>query len=460
MSEQSNIGKGFLKDKLGAYQVDPPVSVWNAVSDSLGGRNKRRLYVLLLATAASVALAITLGINFFGPEQVETDSLGTVSQDFPPAHSEPSSVANVPSSTETLEPSGVVVADAEPATLAVVFNEKQIRKNETLRDKVSEAMVSIASEEASGEPGDEIEVASVEPEIEVIDISPDTLHLMSLDPGDNLPLDQVPSFELDHKRDPRWMLGAVMSPLYSFRDADGQAMGGGTEYESGLLAYSGGINVSYRGKSRLAIESGIHFSKMGISIGAPGIHLFDRSDRSYEFAPMYDASNSPELIAITNSIGNIVTKSGDVVVNGYKLNAEYGQEALTNSDAVNSTQVAEQGIEQHLDYLEVPVNLRYTVVDRAFELQLVGGMSTNFLVDNRVTMETASGPTEIGYLTNIRSVNYSGNAGLGMIYHLHEKISFLLEPTFRYFLNSVNDESLPSTRPYALGIYTGISYTF
>lgn len=457
MSEQSNIGKGFLKDKLGAYQVNPPESVWNSISASLGGRNNRRLYVLLLATAASVALAITLGINFFGPEQVETDSLGTVSQDFEPEQSEPSSAANVPSSIEIHEQSGLAVEDAEPGTLAVVSKEKQIKKKETLRDKVNEAIVSIASEEESGIPDDGIEVASVESEIEVIDPSPDTLHVLSLDPGENLPLDQVPSFELDNKRDPRWMLGAVMSPLYSFRDADGQAIGGGTEYESGLLAYSGGINVSYRGKSRLAIETGIHFSKMGISIGAPGIHLFDRS---YEFAPMYDASNSPELIAITNSIGNIVTKSGDVVVNGYKLNAEYGQEALTNSDVVNSTQVAEQGIEQHLDYLEVPVNLRYTVVDRAFELQLVGGMSTNFLVDNRVTMETASGPTEIGYLTNIRSVNYSGNAGLGMIYHLHEKFSFLLEPTFRYFLNSVNDETLPSTRPYALGIYTGISYTF
>jgi predicted SPOUT superfamily RNA methylase MTH1 len=122
--------------------------------------------------------------------------------------------------------------------------------------------------------------------------------------------------------------------------------------------------------------------------------------------------------------------------------------------------VAEHGIEQHLEYLEVPFNLRYTVVDRTFELQVVGGLSTNFLVHNTVTMETASGDTDIGYLTNIRSVNYSGNAGIGMIYHIHRRFSLLLEPRFRYFLNSVNDPSLPATRPYALGIYTGINYTF
>ena len=102
------------------------------------------------------------------------------------------------------------------------------------------------------------------------------------------------------------------------------------------------------------------------------------------------------------------------------------------------------------------LTLRYTLVDRTFELQLVGGMSTNFLVNNYVTMETSEGATEIGYLTNIRSVNYSGNAGLGMIYHIRDQFSLHLEPRFRYFLNSVNDATLPSTRPYTLGIFTGL----
>jgi hypothetical protein len=235
-------------------------------------------------------------------------------------------------------------------------------------------------------------------------------------------------------------------------------MAPGTEYESGLISYAGGINVSYRGKARLAIESGIHFTKMGIAIGAPGIQLFNKAELDAVF--MQETSNSPELIAITNSIGNIVTASGDVVVNGYMLNARYGEAAISNPEVGDFVQVAEQGIEQHLDYLEVPFNLRYTLIDRAFELQVVGGLSTNFLINNTVTMETSSGETNIGYLTNIRNINYSGNAGVGMIYHIHRRFSFLLEPRFRYFLNSVNDQSLPATRPYTLGIYTGINYTF
>jgi hypothetical protein len=104
--------------------------------------------------------------------------------------------------------------------------------------------------------------------------------------------------------------------------------------------------------------------------------------------------------------------------------------------------------------------VRYTVVDRTLELQLIGGLSTNFLVNNSVTMDTPDGPEEIGYLSNIREVNYSGNAGLGILYHIHDRFSLRLEPRFRYFLHSVNDETLPSTRPYSVGFYTGLNYTF
>jgi len=461
MSDQLNSRKGFLKEKLGGYQVDPPESTWNSISASLGGRNRKRGFVILFATAASIALALTVGISYFGSRSTEQlsevdhpfeskDALKTTEQPLPESQSGNDNATDI----------------------------SHAKRGEKLQDKVVETMATMAVEvnlayqepESDPEPESDSEPES-DPELETLltfDVPSDSsrvaLHqeadtavFLTLDSGEDLPLDQFPEFDAAKKRDPRWMLGAVMSPLYSYRDADVEAMAGGTEYESGLVSYAGGINVSYRGNSRLAIESGIHFNKMGIAIGAPGIQIFESS---FDFAPNREVASSPELIAITNSVGNIVTESGQVIVNGYKLNAEYGANAISNSVIADLGQVAEQGIEQHLDYLEVPVNLRYTVVDRTFELQLVGGMSTNFLVNNYVTMETASGTADIGYLTNIRSVNYSGNAGIGMIYHIHERFSLLLEPRFRYFLNSVNDSSLPSTRPYALGLYTGISYTF
>jgi len=450
MSDHLNSGKGFLKEKLGAFQVDPPESTWNSISASLGGRNRKRTFIILFATAASIALALTVGINYFGSQ-----SPGLLSEAEDPFESKDGS-------TTSERP----LSDPQSGNDGTRGISQAIRAEE-LQDKVTKTMEMMAAEiPAENEDTGDVSHAYQEPEtdtelesLHTFDIpqEADTVVFLTLDAGEDLPLDPFPEFDAAKKRDPRWMLGAVMSPLYNYRDADMEAMSGGTEFESGLVSYAGGINVSYRGNSRLAFESGIHFNKMGISIGAPGIQLFENS---FDFAPPREVANSPELIAITNSVGNIVTESGQVIVNGYKLNAQYGADALLDSEIANAGQVAEQGIEQHLDYLEVPFNLRYSVVDRAFELQLVGGISTNFLVNNYVTMETASGTADIGYLTNVRSVNYSGNAGVGMIYHIHERFSLLLEPRFRYFLNSVNDASLPKTRPYAVGLYTGISYTF
>ena len=60
-------------------------------------------------------------------------------------------------------------------------------------------------------------------------------------------------------------------------------MAGASEFESGTVAYAGGVHVSYRTASRLAIETGIFYNKMGISIGAPGIQL---SNESFNFSPL------------------------------------------------------------------------------------------------------------------------------------------------------------------------------
>lgn len=223
-----------------------------------------------------------------------------------------------------------------------------------------------------------------------------------------------------------------------------------------MLSYSTGVHVRYRRNSRLAFETGIYYNRTGIAIGAPGIQVFNQR---YDAMIFGAGSEQAEIKTVNNSVGNIVAYSGDIYMNGYKISAE-NSVATAPGDVLTPLQTSESGIQQHLDYLEIPFNLRYSIVDRTFELQLVGGMSSNFLIANYVTVETSSGREEIGYLSNVNTVNYSGNAGLGMIYHMSRNLSLMLEPRFRYFLNSVNDSSLPSTRPYSVGFYTGLSYTF
>lgn len=513
---EKDYSKGFLKEKFAAHHVEPPESVWTNISSRLGGRNRRGLVIIVLSAAATIALAITLGITYFGnrvpdqavnlpadqgtfeqqpglvtPGESAGERMGEYSRHLADegrtGEAEDGAGRDLQAGREGAQ-TGRLERKVEGILEKLEPREKMTRQEVLLPGEQGERSVLAEPADAGDmaeEPGADLQPepgidagADLQPEPEV-DAGTDLLQEVEEDQGTDLSLetekepgpDVVPEAKEDQgterlqegewaddegKRKARWIVGAAMSPLYSFRDAEAGAAGGFEDFESGLVAYAGGVHVSYHAAKRVAIETGLFFNKMGVSIGASGIRMFNSS---VDNSPLEGASDRSNWVAVNNSIGNIVSKSGDIYVNEYKLSStnETGYYTeLNNQDVV----VANEGIRQHLDYLELPLNVRYTMVDRTFELQLVGGMSTNFLIQNYITRDTPSGPEEVGYLTNVRSVNYSGNAGLGMIYHLHKQISLRLEPRFRYFLNSVNDGTLPATRPYSLGLYTGFTYTF
>lgn len=464
MSEQTDMNRGFLKEKLGNYQVDPPEQVWNSISGQIAnGRKRRGMYILLLATAASIALAITLGVHFFGPDlprqqssleerRVEGEVLENNKLEVRPAQS-PGLSENQENQEEpeTQEEQDEVMNFSRESRPVLADNQMDRGEGEIFEiQQENEGPVLISRADPVLQDMDSTFVSPVDPEPlndPVAQLEPDTSGALLTDP--------FPIMEPEKKKDPRWMVGAAVSPLYSYRDAEDVAMPSNAA-ESGLLSYSTGVSVSYRRNSRLAFETGIYYNRTGIAIGAPGIRIFSQRYDAMVFGP---GSELADIATVSNSVGNIVAHSGDIYMNGYKLSAENGSNDLAG-EVLEEVQASESGIQQHLDFLELPFNLRYSVIDRTIELQLVGGMSTNFLVGNSVTRDGASGREEIGYLSNVNTVNYSGNAGLGMIYHMGSKLNLILEPRFRYFINSVNDATLPSTRPYSLGFYTGLSYTF
>ena len=459
MNDQSDMNRGFLKEKLGAYRADPPGKVWEEISAQLGkGRNRKGVYVLLLA-AASLALALTLGIHFFGPDV----SRQPVSREELPPDSSPQQVDSGADKTVATP----ATSPEESPRRGPVVALKQDKRNEPLR--VATPVVEPgpeAGQETKGEAPRGVEVETL-PETRPLAIAETGLEaeldaareeekeMIRLDSAVESDTEPFPFVEPDGGKASRWTVGASVSPLYSYRDAASVSVPAGTA-ESGILSYSTGVHVSYRRNSRLAIETGVYYNKTGLSIGAPGIRVFSKR---LDYMNYGTGSQEALITTISNTVGNIVAYSGDIYMNGYKINAENGPAAYDNM-VPSVVESSESGIQQHLDYLEVPFNLRYSVIDRTIELQLVGGISTNFLVGNYVTADGASGPEDIGYLSNINKFNYSGNAGLGMIYHMGGKLSLMVEPRFRYFLNSVNDSSLPATRPYSIGLYTGLSLTF
>jgi hypothetical protein len=98
-------------------------------------------------------------------------------------------------------------------------------------------------------------------------------------------------------------------------------------------------------------------------------------------------------------------------------------------------------------------------VDKRFGVDLIGGVSSLFLVDNAVLLESNELITEVGEANNINSMNFSANFGMGLNYKFSPKIQINVEPVFKYQLNTFSNVS-GNFRPYSIGVYSGFSFRF
>ena len=113
---------------------------------------------------------------------------------------------------------------------------------------------------------------------------------------------------------------------------------------------------------------------------------------------------------------------------------------------------------QNFDYLEVPLVLKYKIVDRKFDFSISGGVITNILVGNEVKFHQDGTDTKIGKTENIRQVNYIGSVGLGLDYPVGTELAISIEPRFRYYMNAIDRSSKLDVHPYSFGLFAGISY--
>jgi len=115
-------------------------------------------------------------------------------------------------------------------------------------------------------------------------------------------------------------------------------------------------------------------------------------------------------------------------------------------------------LNQKMGFIEVPVELEYNLIDKKFELNIIGGASTLFLDENSISLNSGNS-TAMGEASNLNEISFSTNIGLGLDYNLSEKFKLNLEPMLKYQLNTFNSAS-SENQPYYLGIYSGFSYKF
>lgn len=258
-----------------------------------------------------------------------------------------------------------------------------------------------------------------------------------------------------NKMSNKWSIGALATPAYysKFSFDNNDASKDLIKSEKAAASYSGGVAFSYIVNKRISVQTGLYYSYLsqkvtGISSYA-GFHKYYDAKAGSAFMVK---TSSGIITSDNNDIYLMDNTSGSRVITGYTLDVFDPYKA--NLKYIDNT------ILQNFNYLEIPFLVRYKIIDRKMDFDLVGGLSYNMLVNNSAYSMSGGVKYYIGPTVGLSPVTFSSSLGIGMVYSLSKKISLNLEPTFRYYITPLGGLAGSSIHPYSFGILSGLFYKF
>ncbi|WP_396636162.1 outer membrane beta-barrel protein [Maribacter sp. R77961] len=250
--------------------------------------------------------------------------------------------------------------------------------------------------------------------------------------------------EVAEKNTKKWSAGPSVAPVYFNAIGEGSSVHSifVPNSKSGNINLSYGLSVAYEISPKLTVRSGVHKVDYG----------YDTNDVAFSSSLVASTNGQIDNIDYSATSKNLVVSSRK----GGSASAVVSNEAI---DVAAQNPERDGVMSQQLGYVEVPVELNYALVDNKFGVNLIGGISSLFLVDNSVALTSGSLTTEMGEANNVNDLNFSANVGLGVNYKFSPKVQLNLEPMFKYQLNTFS-ETDGTFNPYSLGIYSGLSFRF
>ncbi len=475
-----------FKDRLKDYQETPEERVWESISASLDKKKSRRRVIPLWWRLGGIAAALALLIYVFLPAGSEVPASEVTDSEKPAAIEESATPGNR-QSADTLEDQNAVVEQGEnateisggipqqPAETTKIVRQEAASKigagkaeenriltgNTELEPKANQALANRDTEESS-DPKRTIgnEVKEAETRIAKNDVL--IARAGEQNPKNpDVPQEAVVATEKEKKSifealeeqeeeaiaeatSGRWSVGPMVAPVYFNTLTEGSPIHSNfvANSKSGNVNLSYGVAVSYQITDKLSVRSGLH-----------------RVDYGYDTDEIRFSSS---LTASTSTlIDNIDydTNSRTLVVESQASRGTQ-ESAAFDANEVNAPSPAREGrMVQDFGYLEVPMELQYNLIDKKLGVNLIGGLSSLFLMENSVTLVADDAATSMGEANNINEVNFSTNVGLGLYYRFTPKMQLNLEPMFKYQLNTFS-ESAGNFQPFSVGVYSGLSFKF
>ena len=474
MKEDLNMDK-VIREKLESFSAEPPVHVWNNIQEELAGkRRKRRMaYIGWVAAAAVVVFAFIAGWMMNEKSMPLQETLVEKQ-------------ANAPVEKQEIISSGeqdhISVPDEQKETEFAAADEKapilpeknkaentaKIIKNKentktTLNENVIlarnttfeilETKTKVSFDSRSAELA-ERQVKKVQPQ----NILSNNDHLLIAE--------NIKQSHADKNEEKGWVVGAHVSPGYSAHSSSYSSrykQNMGQVSDGGVGNVGGGLSVQYKSSKRLSIESGLYYAQNSQSEGGS-------SGRLLAFAPSFEYATTGAIQGDDRVYSNevrvsqqgIAMNSTAGVVNMRSTPDGAALSTLVNSknDGYSTTLIADGDFSQEFDLVEIPLYLRYKLLEGKIGLDVLGGVNAGLIVGNNAYIENDFGKQNVGETQDISTLNFSGTLGFGVNYGFGKHFSFALEPRLNYYLNSINSNPDIDYKPYRIALFTGVYYAF
>ncbi|MCB0471503.1 MAG: hypothetical protein KDC56_00430 [Flavobacteriaceae bacterium] len=453
MTEKKNIDRLF-QEKFKDYEVKPDPVVWQNIERKLN-RNRRKkvlpLWWRFAGVAAVLLLMMTISYRYFTPGKSDIDPQEKQQQiivdDHQNATDNPNNQVEIGTNTD-IDP---VDSDRNPGSktadqknpVAKQTNSHLSPEPDPVIAEETRSDNAIAAEQShiADKPGKTNPVEIHENELKASEAIPEETLIATSDEKkdieEELKNKSEEEIKLLDKTDKKWSVGSVISPIYYNSLSNGSpvdaALAGNTKNSLNTLAY--GVKVDYQLSDRITLQSGIHNIAMG-----------------------YRTDNVAVIITskvFSNTNSNINSNFDGAQVSTVSTAQYY----LDETSASRSSADLSGSMDQTLGYVEIPMEVKYNLLDRKLGINFIGGVSSYILYENNITMNTFSKKQNIGEASNINTLNFSGNLGLDFDYDLSKNIYINVSPMFKYQFNTYSKGS-GGFKPYLFGVYTGLNFRF
>lgn len=242
--------------------------------------------------------------------------------------------------------------------------------------------------------------------------------------------------EKEKEKRSRWAVSTNASPVYFNSIAEGSSLD--SRFDANQKEYNNtlsyGVGINYAINDKLTIKTGVN--NLSLDYNTNDITFYQ------------DVSAKPIENLNTNSMGKMISVESKLVDNGTYV-----------SISGNPLRKFDGAINQQISFIEVPLELGYKILDRKFGIEIIGGLSTLILNNNSVSLVTNGQEMTIGKANNLNNIHFSSNVGLGFKYNFWKSFNANFQPMFKYQINTFNENS-GDFKPYFIGLYTGVSFSF